>query len=183
MPVVRLPRLANGVANVAFWGAVHAGTGYFVHRLPLSRLQRDRGLLRLTAPDRTRRRYEVLRIRRWKDRLPEAGALFSGGMSKRRLPPAADGGLLRYAAETRRAELGHWLALLCGPVAVVWNPPFGGVAMVGYGVVVNAPFIAVQRYNRARVLRSLRRIAERSSAGGVDDGRSAASRRTGNSIP
>ena len=103
--------------------------------------------------ERGGRLYERLRIRRWKDRLPEAGALFAGGVSKRRL--AAD--LERFAAETRRAEYGHWLAMACAPVFALWNPLMGVVLMATYSVVVNAPFIAIQRYNRQRAQRVLTR--------------------------
>jgi glycosyl-4,4'-diaponeurosporenoate acyltransferase len=183
VPTVHLGRAANVLVNVAWWGAVHTGTGYVVHRLALQRLQKDRGILRLTPREVDGRLYRPLRVRRWKDRLPEAGALFSGGMSKRRVPPAADGGLARFAAETRRAELGHWLAMLGGAPAVLWNPPMGAAAMIAYGIGVNAPFVVVQRYNRARAARVLRRAAERSSAGGIAVERPSPSRRSGSSMP
>ena len=64
----------------------------------------------------------------------------------RDLPSASSG-------ETRRAELGHWLALAGGPVFALWNPVSGLVLMLAYGVVTNVPFIAVQRYNRQRAQR------------------------------
>lgn len=142
-------------ANVMAWAVIHAGSGYVVHRLPLHRLQRDGWLLRPRPWEDSGRWYvRALRIRRWKDHLPEAGALFAGGISKRHLG-ATD--LDRFVAETRRAERGHWLALAWSPVFVLWNPPSGLVLMVTYGVVVNAPFIAVQRYNRQRAQRLLTR--------------------------
>jgi glycosyl-4,4'-diaponeurosporenoate acyltransferase len=141
-------------ANVVAWAAIHAGSGYVVHRLPLVRLQHDGWLLRPRAWEDGGRWYQRrLRIRRWKDHLPEAGALFAGGISKRHLATDLD----RFVAETRRAERGHWLALAGSPLFVLWNPPSGVVLMVAYGVVVNAPFIAVQRYNRQRAQRLLAR--------------------------
>jgi glycosyl-4,4'-diaponeurosporenoate acyltransferase len=39
----------------------------------------------------------------------------------------------------------------CGPVFVLWNPPLAAGLLVGYGVVANLPFIAIQRYNRLRI--------------------------------
>jgi len=157
--------LAIVLANVAFWAAAHAGTGYLVHRLPADRLRRDGWLLRARRFEGQGRLYERARIRRWKDRLPEAGALFAGGVSKRRLPPGRTAGLERFAVETRRAELGHWLALAAGPLSIAWNPPAGAAAMVAYGVLVNLPFIAIQRYNRQRAQRVLAR-----SSGSRSDG-------------
>ena len=151
--------------DVGAWAVIHSATGYAVHRLPLHRLQHDSWLLRPRSFERDGRLYERLGIRRWKDRLPEAGALFAGGVSKRHLPTAAEGGLPRFIAETRRAELGHWLAMAGGPLFVLWNPPAVAVVMMVYAVAVNAPFIAIQRYNRLRASsRALDRI-NRSSAG------------------
>lgn len=156
MPLVfTLSFVGTLAANVVAWAAIHAGSGYVVHRLPLDRLQHDGWLLRSRQWEGGGRWYQHrLRIRRWKDHLPEAGALFAGGISKRHLGVTD---LDRFVAETRRAERGHWLALAGSPLFVLWNPPSGVVLMVAYGVVVNAPFIAVQRYNRQRAQRLLAR--------------------------
>ena len=39
----------------------------------------------------------------------------------------------------------------CGPVFVLWNPPLAAALLSAYGVVVNLPFIMIQRYNRFRI--------------------------------
>jgi len=154
--VVHLPNVATVVFDVVAWGIVHATTGYLVHRLPARSLRRDNWLFRARRIERDGRLYtRILHIRRWKDRLPEAGALFAGGVSKRHLPATDVAGLERFAVETRRAELGHWLTAAAGPLFVLWNPLWIGLVMVGYGMAVNAPFIAIQRYNRLRVARVL----------------------------
>jgi glycosyl-4,4'-diaponeurosporenoate acyltransferase len=157
--VVALSFWGTLLANVVAWALIHAGSGYLVHRLPLRRFERDGWLLRPRALEGEGRAYErILRVQRWKDHLPEAGALFSGGVSKRTLTGTVGrAGLDRFVAETRRAERGHWLALAGAPIFALWNPPSGLALMVAYGVVVNAPFIAVQRYNRQRAQRVLRR--------------------------
>jgi glycosyl-4,4'-diaponeurosporenoate acyltransferase len=162
------------LVDIGAWVVIHTTTGYAVHRLPLRRLQSDAGLLRLRPWER--RLYERLGIRRWKDRLPEAGDLFAGGMSKRRLPAVNDAGLLRFAAETRRAELGHWSAMAGGLLFVLWNPPAVAAAMVAYGVLANAPFIAIQRYNRLRISAVLERRARTSASGRAASGSGGVSR-------
>ncbi|HEY8547953.1 MAG TPA: hypothetical protein VIL36_23000 [Acidimicrobiales bacterium] len=178
--VVHLSDPVTVALDVVAWGAVHAGTGYLVHRLPVAWLARDRSLFRVRRWEQGGRRYRrVLRIHRWKDRLPEAGALFAGGISKRRLTGDEDGGLERFVVETRRAELGHWLAVLPAPLFALWNPPVAAVLMVVYALAVNLPFVAIQRYNRARAervlgaSRRLRRSARSRNARGT----------TGSSIP
>jgi glycosyl-4,4'-diaponeurosporenoate acyltransferase len=86
-------------------------------------------------------------------------------MSKR----AVGGDLERFAAETRRAEYGHWLAIAGAPVFALWNPPLGVALMTAYSLGVNAPFIAVQRYNRQRIQRLLsRRHRRRGARSAVD---------------
>ena len=139
------------VVDVLAWGVFHSATGYAAYRLDDRRLGRDGWLLRprhFETAGRCYRRW--LRIHRWKDRLPEAGDLFRGGISKRHLPGYDIAGLQLFVRETRRAELAHWWALCCGPVFVLWNPPLAAGLLVGYGVVANLPFVLIQRYNRFR---------------------------------
>ena len=144
--------------DAAAWLVIQVGAGYAVHRLPDRWLDRDHWLFRA-------RRWEAggafyvrrLGIRRWKRLLPEAGAVFRGGVDKRRLGPATTENLVRYRRETRRAELGHWLAMAPAPLFVLWNPPWLFAAMVAYAVGINGPCIAAERYNRLRVERVLLR--------------------------
>ena len=138
------------------WASWSAVVGYACHRLPVNALASDNAFTRPRRFEQGGRLYERFHIRRWKDRLPEAGALFAGGTSKRRLPSRDDTALRRFAAETRRAELVHWFIAAATPFFALWNPPALFAAMAAYGVAANAPFIAVQRYNRARIARVLR---------------------------
>lgn len=159
-----MPQTLTIVVDVLAWGLFHAATGYAAHRLADDRLARDGWGLRA-------RRFEAggswyrrrLLIHRWKDRVPEAGALFDGGISKRELPALDADGLRVFVRETRRAELAHWWALWCSPLFVLWNPPLAAALLVSYGVLVNLPFIAIQRYNRFRTQSLLERLSRRRS--------------------
>ena len=168
--VVHLSDPATVLLDIVAWALVHTATGYVVHRIPSTSrvLARDHWWSRPRRFETDRHFYErTMRIKRWKDRVPEAGALFAGGVSKRALPSRSPAGLARFGVETRRAELGHWLCAAASPFFVLWNPPWVALVMVGYGLAVNLPFIAIQRYNRTRVERVLARSAaarpERSS--------------------
>ena len=139
------------VLDVLAWGVFHSATGYAAYRLDDRRLSQDGWLLRSRGFEAGGRWYRRrLRIDRWKDRVPEAGDVFRGGVSKRQPPSHDAAGLRVFVRETRRAELAHWWAMCCGPVFVLWNPPLAAGLLMGYGVVVNLPFIAIQRYNRFR---------------------------------
>jgi glycosyl-4,4'-diaponeurosporenoate acyltransferase len=179
--VVHLSDPLTVLLDVVAWGLIHAGSGYVAHRVPVRWLARDRWLFRERRVERGGRLYaRTLRIGRWKDRLPEAGDLFAGGISKRHVTDAAAGGLDRFVAETRRAELAHWLAAAPGPLFALWNPPAVVPVMILYGLLVNLPFIAVQRYNRIRASRVLRSRAAR-AARAAAAGR--ASRASGSTAP
>jgi glycosyl-4,4'-diaponeurosporenoate acyltransferase len=153
-----MPPAPTIVVDVIAWGVFHAATGYAAYRLDEPRLSRDGRLLRPRRFETGGRWYRRwLRIHRWKDRVPEAGGLFRGGLSKRQLPAFDAPGLQLFARETRRAELAHWWAMFCGLLFVLWNPPLAAALLIGYGVVANLPFIVIQRYNRFRIQALLER--------------------------
>ena len=161
LPVVDLAKWLQVVLCVLVWFGASAGFGYLGHRLPLARFDHDTWWSRLRGGEIEGRRYERLGIKRWKDRLPEAGALYAGGFSKRDLRARDRAHLERFAAETRRAEFVHWWILatiLVFPLFCVW---YALIPNLIYALVANVPFIAIQRYNRARLERILRRLDAR----------------------
>ena len=154
-----MPQAVTVAVDVVVQGIFHAATGYAAHRLGDDRLRRDGWLLRERRFESGGRFYrDRLHIHGWKDRVPEAGALFRGGVSKGELPGRDRAGLELFVRETRRAELGHWWAMACGPLFVLWNPPLPATLLVAYGVGINLPFIAIQRYNRIRTRSVIARL-------------------------
>jgi glycosyl-4,4'-diaponeurosporenoate acyltransferase len=99
-----------------------------------------------------------LRVLRWKDRLPEAGAFF-GGTAKTSVGSPTTEHLAAFRRETVRAERVHWLIAATGPAHLIWCRPTVGLAMIAFGVAFDAPFIVIQRTNRGRIDRLLRRRA------------------------
>ncbi|MFM7068933.1 MAG: hypothetical protein ACKOYM_05665 [Actinomycetes bacterium] len=157
------PWTAVAVSVVA-WTILGIVSGVAVHALPQQRLDHDTWLTRQRAFEADGRWYErTLRIRRWKDRLPEGGAWLPGGVSKTRLPGRSDADLAGFAAETRRAEIVHWVNLAAGPWFFIWCPPLIGGSMVAFGVIAHTPFICVQRYNRARIAPTTARRSRRAN--------------------
>jgi glycosyl-4,4'-diaponeurosporenoate acyltransferase len=142
------PWVSAVVIDAAVWTLWSAAVGWWQARRPVGVLRHDGPVLRLRAIE-TRRRYEALGIRRWKRHLPEAGGLF-GGLTKRRLPPTAEGGVARFVVECRRAERTHWCILAITPLFALWNPAWLFGVMAAFAAVANLPCLAVLRYNRLR---------------------------------
>lgn len=155
IPLVDLPKWAMVVLDVTVWGGWSALVGFWAHRRPVTAFATDSNLYRLRRFEDGGRFYERLRIKRWKDRLPEAGALFTGGFSKRSARTLDRAVLERFVVETRRAEWTHWVIMLATPVFLVWNWWWVEGLMVVYALAANLPCLLVQRYNRARLTRLL----------------------------
>ena len=155
-PAVRVGVIA------ATWVAIQIGSGFIAHRIPLRWFQKERALFRTRGFENDGALYRrVLLVHRWKGLLPEAGATFAGGFAKRSLAGAGAGYLERFVAETRRAELTHWLPLPLSLTFFLWNPPSVAIWMPLFALVVNAPFIVVQRSNRPRLQRAARLAGRR----------------------
>ena len=153
--------LTNGWAALVggtVWAVLGTLTGYVMHRLPVRRFDHDNALTKLRPAEVDGRVYERrFAIRRWKRWLPEGGDVFEGGFNKSTLGRRDSANLQRFVAETRRAEMTHWVTMFYGPLFWLWSSWWMGGVMVAFGIVANVPCLVTQRYNRARLLRVLQR--------------------------
>lgn len=104
---------------------------------------------------------DVFNVQSWKDKLPDGASLFHAGYKKKKLMNNDDSTMAVFIKETKRAELTHWLLMVPAPFFFFWNPVWAGWAMILYALLVNVPFIIIQRYNRIR----LKRIKQRKAKG------------------
>lgn len=156
--LLRLPDTWAVVFGSLMWAVLGTATGYVMHRMSVSRFDHDNFLTRLRPCEVDGRIYERrFAIRRWKRWLPEGGDTFEGGFNKKHLRGRDSAHLKRFVAETRRAEMTHWITMAYGPLFWLWSAWWLGGVMVVFGVLANVPCLVAQRYNRARLLRVLRR--------------------------
>jgi glycosyl-4,4'-diaponeurosporenoate acyltransferase len=154
--VVSMSNSMSILLSMLVWPAWGLLSGWWYRRKSASTILRDRWHLRPRAFESQGSWYDSrLRIRAWKDHLPETGGWF--GMSKRQLPGMATLDLERFALECRRGEMVHWAALFVTPAFAVWNSGVALVLVSVTGLAASVPFIAVLRYNRLRIERILER--------------------------
>lgn len=154
MPL-ELPLWVVAALNVLLWPLIQLGLAWSFTRMSARWFATP---CRWYWPGETPDRYERwLRVKVWKDRLPDGASWFAGGVPKSRLSGSDTTTLRRFAQETWRGELCHWAAIACSPVFFLWNPPWACGVMVGYALLANAPCILVQRYNRLRIDAALAR--------------------------
>ena len=133
--------------------------GGLANRLPASALARD-GLLTRPRPwgENTQGYERRLGIRRWKNRLPDAGDALPGGVSKASLVSRDRQSLERLVAETRRAELVHFALWPLWLITLLWLPPAGVLINLLFATLFNLPCLWLQRYNRLRLQQLLSRL-------------------------
>lgn len=141
------------LAFSALWAGFGVVSGLIAALMPSRVFERDTPLTRIRRWEHGGRRYDrTLRVRRWKDSLPEAGGLFRSDGSKATLGGLSLASLDRIIVETRRAEWVHWANAAFGTTFFAWTDPPVGAVMTVFGLATHLPFIVVQRYNRARAL-------------------------------
>ncbi|MCP9790557.1 hypothetical protein KBZ20_02450 [Vulcanococcus limneticus Candia 3F8] len=148
------------------WLAWSLLIGWLAQRLPPAALESDSWL---TAPrpwgERPAAYERWLRIRHWKDRLPDAGTAFAGGVRKASLVGRDRETLRRLVAETRRAELVHLALWPFWIATALWLPPMGVLLNLLFATAFNLPCLWLQRFNRLRITALLQRMGLTPPAG------------------
>jgi len=150
--LLELPKSGIIFLNIVGWPVIQLSLAWLFTQMPANWFNPDPPL---SWEDDGNLYDRLFAIRRWKDLLPDGSRWFTGGFAKRMLSSKDPGYLARFIQETRRGELCHWLAMVCAPVFVLWNPWWADLIMFAYAIVGNLPCILVQRYNRHRLSRLL----------------------------
>ncbi len=112
--------------DIAVWLVVQFAAAKFVTGLPAARINPASWLFKPRGWERGGVFYEALGVRRWKDRLPDAGPWFAGGFAKRDLSSRGPDYLRRFLLETCRGEWAHWLAMAAAPFFFLCSTPWRG---------------------------------------------------------
>ena len=99
-----------------------------------------------------------LGIRRWKRWMPDAGAVLPAGVRKDSLIGRDRAALERLMLETSRAELVHLTLWPFWLLTALWLPQAGVLINLVFATLFNLPCLLLQRYNRLRLQRALRRL-------------------------
>ena len=126
--------------------------------LPARCVDPDKKIFQVSAKEK--KFYEKLKIRKWKDRVPEIGHL-TGFRKNKIADPKSVEYLDRFLLEACYGELGHvtslftsFLILFLFPISPFWLPVSIPVAVVS--LLMNLPSLFILRYNsyKLRILRS-----------------------------
>ena len=154
----------NGIiiflANSIFWISIHFLSGFISHIINPKFYTLENFIFKPRFWEMNGKIYtKIFFVKLWKDKLPEAGELFRiNPFNKKRLVSREEKYLERFLLETCRAEFSHLLPIIFFPLCIFFNPPIGIWINLAYVILANLPFIIIQRYNRIRFNRVLKRI-------------------------
>jgi glycosyl-4,4'-diaponeurosporenoate acyltransferase len=130
--------------------------------MPAAFWRKDTFWSRMRSWEREGRTYERLfRVSLWKDALPDGGAWLRQ-FPKSRLRSTDPSYLWHYVYEQRKGECVHTIPFLFVPFFALWSSSWSIFFVIFlYTIVVHVPCIVVLRYNRARLMRVLRRTQKK----------------------
>lgn len=100
-------------------------------------------------------------VKKWKDRLPEMGDNSPSQLRKNHMNNSDPMYLYIFILETVRAEMCHGLAFIFGILTLMKNNEVAGqFFLLLYIVLINIPFVIIQRFNRPRLEHLLERIVK-----------------------
>lgn len=150
------------VWNIVIVGLWHVAVFLICVKMPKSAFDPTKGRYAPKEWEHGGRWYrDTLKIQIWKDRVPQH--IGKNGFSKRHLTEMSIDYLDQFILETCRGEWMHMKNCICAIVTLLINPLLVGIVVTFLIMLANAPFAAVQRYNRFRLLilrkRRLREIS------------------------
>jgi len=141
------------------WPIIQVGAALFCLYLPNRFFSPRSRIFRAFAWEKEGRIYDkFFFVSHWKRLMPDGSLMAkSRGFRKKKLHSYTSEYLERFLVESCRTEMTHLLAILPFWVFGFFTPPHVLWFMLAYALIVNLPCMIIQRYNRPRMIRILRK--------------------------
>lgn len=153
----------NGLIGCIFYLMVVGLILFLVGRMiPKKWMHYDRFPYRLFSFEKNGKIYNVFRIQRWREKLPDMSKILPGMMPSKKLPKKVTSVQLeRMVQETCVAELIHNLLCVLGfGCVLLWKGAGGWIVALLY-MAGNIPFSIIQRYNRPKLVQIMHKLKYR----------------------
>ncbi len=147
-----------GVVYVAVIGALSNIAALFIRR---DRLKEDKFPFRIYKWERNGKVYDRLKIRRWKNRVPDMSKVLKFMLPKKVCCGATGRDIRALIKETCVAEIVHSVLIVLSLAVFAICPGREGVVLFLLCLLLNLPFIFIQRYNRPQYITAAKRLDER----------------------
>jgi len=146
------------VLYVATIGLMSNFVALFIKR---DKLQEDRFPFKPYAWERNGRVYDKLAIRKWKNHVPDVSRVFKPLMPKRVTAATTVRDLISLIKECCVAELIHIALMILSAAVLFICPGLEGLILYFLCILINLPFVLIQRYNRPQLKITVRRLEAR----------------------
>ena len=134
--------------------------------IPRSNFDFEDAFYRPRKWEKNGRIYDRLKIRLWKDRMPDMSK-FITRMYRKKLAGFRNAEHIRCLLnETCCAELIHVLSMVISPIYILLLDGISGVIVMILNFLGNIPFVLIQRYNRPRLAQILYKLEKAELAKG-----------------
>ncbi|WP_064093250.1 glycosyl-4,4'-diaponeurosporenoate acyltransferase CrtO family protein [Rossellomorea aquimaris] len=137
--------------NIIGWVCIHLSFSIITSRLTSQQIQKLSVVLHPIHSIESVKLYQILKVKKWKKYIPDAGGWFQNGISKEKIGLNTEVGREKFLLETNRAEISHWLQIVPAPLFLWVNEGVIAWSMFLYAFAFNVPLVLIQRYNRLRV--------------------------------
>jgi glycosyl-4,4'-diaponeurosporenoate acyltransferase len=96
-------------------------------------------------------------VKKWKSKLPDISDFMKWRFNKKHLAEASSDYLSVFLTESCKSEFTHWMIIASTLFFNFWNDIATSAFMVIIACLLNMPYIIIQRYNRPRLIKLLRR--------------------------
>lgn len=140
------------------WFILHMICVYICHKAPDRFYNPGFNLFTIKSYEKNGKIYEDrFKIKAWKNILPDGGSINSYGFEKRRIANRSVAYFEKFIIETKRAELIHWTGILTSTIfLLIYDFPLN-ILIYLIAIIIDIPFIMIQRYNRPRLIRLVQR--------------------------
>jgi glycosyl-4,4'-diaponeurosporenoate acyltransferase len=102
--------------------------------------------------------YEhIFRVKRWKSNLPDISDFMKWRFNKKHLAESSSDYLSVFLTESCKSEFTHWMIIFSTLLFQLWSDLISTLLIFILAFILNLPYIIIQRYNRPRLIRLLRR--------------------------
>lgn len=102
----------------------------------------------------------VFRVKLWKKLLPELGDIVKSVFPKKRIKEYTREYLNKYIFESCKSEMTHWCIIFSTLLFFLWSEFEPAMMIVLLAIILNLPYIIIQRYNRPRIMGMVENIEE-----------------------
>jgi glycosyl-4,4'-diaponeurosporenoate acyltransferase len=159
-PLIPVPTWLMLLLNIILWPIYHLTISKITLHTPEENFKQDSWLYRQRKLEKEGLFYErILKIRSWKKIIPDGATIFNEGFKKKNLKGTQKDYLFQFIEETRRAEYSHLLQIIPCVTFFIFNDFWIAMIMVAYAFIFNLPLIWLQRYNRIRFQRLVKKLS------------------------